>query len=184
MVAHDMKYRDLIWKYFAIITLGVFIFLVDDAEFFNYKITLSLICFISLFKSIYFVSISYRKIIEASVREIAYHSFMAFMMLNIAMIIFSFAVDFSCLNQVNPKSFIGIEPNLNFWETQFEFWYFSVLNFSFFGYGQIMPLTISAKIIIIFEVIISFLTIVFILSDFISLKESITEKLNKPSSPN
>jgi hypothetical protein len=101
------------------------------------------------------------------------------MLLNISMIVFSFAVDFSCLHQVNPKSFVGIEPHLNFWETQFEFVYFSILNFSFFGYGQIMPTTIAAKIIIIFEVIISFLTIVFILSDFISLKESITERLKK-----
>ena len=177
-----MKYSALIWKYLAIITLGLFVFYLDDKEFFDYKITLALICMLSLLKSVYFVSVSYRKIIEASVREIAYHSFMAFMMLNIAMIIFSFAIDFSCLYQVNPASFIGVEPHLNFWETQFEFWYFSVLNFSFFGYGQIMPLTISAKIIIIFEVIISFLTIVFILSDFISLKESITEKFQKGKS--
>ena len=177
-----MRYKDLIWKYLIIISFGIAVFYIDNAEFFNYKITLSLICILSLIKSIYFVSISYRKIIEASVKEIAYHSFMAFMMLNIAMIIFSFAVDFSCLNQVNPKSFVGIEPHLIFWEMQFEFWYFSVLNFSFFGYGQIMPLTISAKIIIIFEVIISFLTIVFILSDFISLKESIVSRLNKTNS--
>lgn len=183
-IVYSMKYSALIWKYLTIISLGLLVFYVDDAEFFQYQFTLALICLLSLFKSIYFVSVSYRKIIEASVREIAYHSFMAFMMLNIAMIIFSFAVDFSCLNQVNPKSFVGIEPSLNFWETQFEFWYFSVLNFSFFGYGQIMPLTISAKIIIIFEVIISFLTIVFILSDFISLKESITEKLTKSKSEN
>lgn len=172
-----MKYRDLIWKYLIIISLGLIVFFIDDQEFFNYKITLGLICALSLAKSIYFVSVSYRKIIEASVREIAYHAFMAFMLLNISMIVFSFAVDFSCLYQVNPKNFVGIEPHLNFWETQFEFWYFSVLNFSFFGYGQIMPTTIAAKIIIIFEVIISFLTIVFILSDFISLKESITERL-------
>ncbi|MFM6938902.1 MAG: hypothetical protein ACKOXH_14680 [Aquirufa sp.] len=174
-----MRYIDLVWKYFVIIGMGILMFYLDDREFFDYKITLTIICLLSFLKSAYFVSVSYRKIIEASVREIAYHAFMAFMMLNIAMIIFSFAVDFSCLNQVNPKSFIGIEPGLNFWETQFEFWYFSVLNFSFFGYGQIMPLTISAKIVIIFEVIISFLTIVFILSDFISLKESITERIAK-----
>jgi len=134
-----MKYKNLIWKYLIIISFGLGIFFIDDAEFFDYNTTLFLICILSLIKSIYFVSVSYRKIIEASVKEIAYHSFMAFMMLNIAMIIFSFAVDFSCLNQVNPKSFVGIEKHLTFWETQFEFWYFSVLNFSFLDMAKLCP---------------------------------------------
>jgi hypothetical protein len=83
------------------------------------------------------------------------------------------------LNQVDAANFVGIEKHLNIYELLFETWYFSVLNFSFFGYGQIMPITIPGKLIIIMEVVMSFVTLVFILSDFLSLKDSIAEHLKK-----
>lgn len=60
----------------------------------------------------------------------------------------------------------------------FEFGYFSVLNFSFFGYGDITPATIPAKIIVLTEIVLAFLTVIFILSDFISLKESLQKRKN------
>ena len=49
------------------------------------------------------------------------------------------------------------------------------LNFSFFGYGDILPATIPAKIVLMLEATMSFLTVILVLSDFISLKESIAD---------
>jgi hypothetical protein len=48
-----------------------------------------------------------------------------------------------------------------------------VLNFSFFGFGDIMPQTIPAKIVTLLEVVLAFFTVIFLLSDFISLKDSL-----------
>jgi hypothetical protein len=56
--------------------------------------------------------------------------------------------------------------------------YFSTLNFTFFGYGDVTPQTIPAKLITMSEVLLAFVTVIFLLSDFISLKES----LGKPVS--
>lgn len=174
-----MNYKQIIYKYLLITLCGFALFWVDDQEFFNPLVTTSLIVFLAGLKSGYYVFFSYRKILEASKKEVMYHDFMLFMMINISMVIFSFGVDYFCLNQVDPKNFVGIEKHLNLPELVFETWYFSVLNFSFFGYGQIMPTTIPGKLIIIMEVIMSFVTLVFILSDFLSLKDSIAEHLKK-----
>lgn len=174
-----MNYKQIIYKYALITFFGFALFWVDDQEYFNPLVTTTLIVLLAAIKSGYYVFFSYRKILEASKKEVMYHDFMLFMMVNISMVIFSFGIDYFCLNQVNPANFVGIEKHLNTPELVFETWYFSVLNFSFFGYGQIMPTTIPGKLIIIMEVLMSFVTLVFILSDFLSLKDSIAEHLKK-----
>ena len=58
-------------------------------------------------------------------------------------------------------------------EVIFECFFFSVLNFSFFGFGDVTPQTIPAKVVTMMEVILAFFTVIFLLSDFISLKDSI-----------
>jgi hypothetical protein len=55
----------------------------------------------------------------------------------------------------------------------FDCFFYSVLNFSFFGFGEILPQTIPAKIVTLLEVILAFFTVIFLLSDFISLKDSL-----------
>ena len=79
----------------------------------------------------------------------------------------SFDVDSFCLYEVDTRSFVGVMPEFTKLEEAFEFFYFSVLNFAFFGYGDLMPATVPTKILVLMEVIIVFLTIIFILSNFI-----------------
>lgn len=65
-------------------------------------------------------------------------------------------------------------------EEVFDFFYFSVLNFTFFSYGDLINGTVPAKIVVLMEVIIAFLTIIYILSDFISMKD-LLKILKKPN---
>jgi hypothetical protein len=98
---------------------------------------------------------------------------MLFMVMNIFVIIISFTTDFFCMVQVDPVSLEGIHTKASIAEKIFNCLYFSTLNFSFFGYGDILPVTIPAKVIMMMETLISFMTVILVLSDFISLKESI-----------
>jgi hypothetical protein len=43
----------------------------------------------------------------------------------------------------------------------------------FCGYGDITPQTVLAKAVTLSEITLAFVTVIFLLSDFISLKESI-----------
>lgn len=136
--------------------------------------TLTIIITIWAFlKSIYFIFENSTQLLIATSEDIAYHRFLFLMTYNIGQMTLSFGVDFFCLYEIDKSSFVGVMPQFSKIEEAFEFFYFSVLNFTFFGYGDLMPATVPAKILVLMEVIIAFLTIIFILSDFISMKDSL-----------
>jgi len=171
-----MGFKKFILKYLFVIFMGVLVFYVDSLEFVDDLFTKFLILGLVVFKSIFFFIESFRKILEATKNDVAYHNFLIFMAVDIALIVLSFGIDFLCLYQVQPTSFIGISPDLNFGERTFELIYFSLLNFSNFGFGEIIPVSMFGKTIVTIEIIISFITIIFILSDFVSLKESFAKR--------
>jgi len=173
-------YLSAFTKSIIVIALGFIIFYIDDHDYFDFRLTIAITLFIAVVKCAYFIGVSYQKNLEVSLKNTAYYEFIIFMALNIFVIIVSFATDFFCLLQVDARSLEGIKPSISIAAKMFECFYFSVLNFSFFGYGDILPSTIPAKIVLMLEASMSFLTVILVLSDFISLKESIADyKKNK-----
>jgi len=83
----------------------------------------------------------------------------------IGLSIFSFATDYTCLFQFNRDSFNGAIEGENYFLSLFQFFYFSLTTFSTIGYGDISPASDSARLLIILEVFLSFLIIVFALSN-------------------
>ena len=143
----------------------------------------NLILAIAWAKTAFFGGENLQQLWKASAENMAYHRFMMLMLVNMSQIILSFGLDYHCLYCVDHGSFSSIQPLMNTPELVFEFFYFSVLNFTFFGYGDITPRTVSAKLLTMTEVILAFVTVIFLLSDFISLKESISTKHNSPNNP-
>lgn len=163
-----------------IITIvGFIVFYIDDRDFFDYRLTLGLAIAICILKCSYFIMVSYHKILEASVKNTAYYKFILFMSINIFVIIISFAIDYFCLIEIDPTCLKGINLHTSLPEKFFDCFYFSLLNFSFFGYGDIMPATIPSKTILMIETLISYLSIIIVLSDFVSLKDSLAEMNDK-----
>lgn len=138
---------------------------------------LPLMMVLSLVKTSFFGVENIRQLFEATRSNQPYHRFMLLMLINMTQIILSFGLDFHCLHRINPASFSVDLPDATPFETVFEFVYYSTLNFTFFGYGDVTPQTIPAKFITMTEILLAFVTVIFLLSDFISLKES----LGKPA---
>lgn len=132
---------------------------------------------VSLLKAGYFGLENLQQLWKATRDNLPYHRFMLLMLVNMAQIAISYGLDYHCLYSVQADSFAGIQVGMSWSETVFEFIYFSVLNFTFFGYGDITPQTIPAKLITMSEIVLAFTTVIFILSDFISLKESLFRSL-------
>lgn len=131
----------------------------------------------ALAKTVFFFIENLQHILLATSHNIPYHRFLGLMGVNMAQITLSFALDYWCLETANLGSFSGFQETWNQAEIIFECFFFSVLNFSFFGFGDVTPQTIPAKVVTMMEVILAFFTVIFLLSDFISLKDSIrTEK--------
>jgi hypothetical protein len=126
-------------------------------------------------KTLYYFAETLWHLVQATARDVPYHRFLMLMAYNMAEVTLSFAVDFYCLKQLDAESFSGMAPDLNGFELMFECFYFSVLNFSFFGYGDITPAHIPAKLVLLMEIITAFSTVIFLLSDFVSMKDSMRQ---------
>jgi hypothetical protein len=124
-------------------------------------------------KTVFFGVENIGQLRRAAERNTPYHQFLMLMLMNIWQVITSFALDFHLLYLLDDTSFASINPQLDGAALVFEFFYFSGLNFMFFGYGDITPQTIPAKLLTLTEISLAFVTVIFLLSDFISLKESL-----------
>ena len=138
-------------------------------------VAIAFLLVISVTKTAFFGAENIRQLAEATRSNMAYHRFMLLMLVNMVQIILSFGLDFHCLHTVSPDSFSLILKSPTQFEIVFEFLYVSTLNFTFFGYGDVTPQTIPAKFITMTEIVLAFVTVIFLLSDFISLKESLTK---------
>ena len=139
---------------------------------------LGLVVVFSLTKTVYFIFEILWHLHQAIAADLAYHRFVMLIAYNMAEVTFSFAVDYFCLLSIDAESLSGVDPVLSGGLLLFECFYFSVLNFSYFGYGEIMPANVAAKIIVLTEIVTAFSTVIFLLSDFISMKESIRRSRN------
>jgi hypothetical protein len=127
-------------------------------------------------KTGYYYSENLHHIQEATTTDLPYYRFLMLLAYNMAQITFSYALDFFCLEQIDHDSLSGIPSELQGASLLFECFYFSVLNFSFFGYGDITPQNIPAKLVMLMEVITAFATVIFLLSDFVAMKDSMRRK--------
>jgi hypothetical protein len=127
-------------------------------------------------KTFYYFAENLRHLQDATNTDLAYHKFVVLLAYNMAQITTSYAIDFYCLVAIDRESLSGIAPDLAGAELMFECFYFSVLNFSFFGYGDITPAHVPGKVVMLLEVVTAFSTVIFLLSDFVSMKESMRRK--------
>jgi hypothetical protein len=90
------------------------------------------------------------------------HVFFVFGIL-VILISFSFATDFTCLSYFDQQSFNGINHTIDtpYWLRFLDYFYLSTVTFTSLGFGDIVPASPLAKLLIIMEVIQSFLLIIF-----------------------
>ena len=124
-------------------------------------------------KTAYYFSETLRHLVDATSSDLPYHRFLLVVGYNMAQITLSFAIDFFCLQRIDSSSLSGIDSSLHGVGLLFECFYFSVLNFSFFGYGDITPAHVPGKIVMLLEVVTAFSTVIFLLSDFVSIREDL-----------
>jgi hypothetical protein len=80
----------------------------------------------------------------------------------IGLIIFSFGVDFTALHLINDQNFkTNIEGDISLTSLFFEYLYMSTITFSSVGYGDMTPLTVVAKLVVMMEIALRFFVLVF-----------------------
>ncbi|WP_337041280.1 ion channel [Emticicia sp. 17c] len=171
-----VRYRREFAEFALLFFMAFFMKWLNDLHTFKPFVLETLVITLAITKTCYFIFENSVQLLKATAHDIAYHRFLLLTTYNIGQMTLSFAIDFFMLYEINKASFAGIDPSFTMFEEMFEFFYFSVLNFTFFGYGDLTPASVAAKIVMLLEVIMAFLTMIFILSDFISMKDSLRKK--------
>ncbi len=126
-----------------------------------------LVVFFAIIKALYFTFFTFKKL-NRTIEEC--HSFTQLLWIFgtlVFLVIFSFAADYACLSFANAGSFkeYSLANSAGQLEKLFEYFYFSIVTFASVGYGDIVPMTIFSKLLVIIEIVQSFVLIVFGLSN-------------------
>jgi hypothetical protein len=173
------KYLPNLAEFVAIIITGIGMYILINTRFLNPFVYKIIILILSLIKTGWFIYESSKQILIITRQNLPYHRFLLMLGINMIQIILSFAVDYFLLYLTDTGSFNGITTATGIFYQFFDFFYYSCLNFSFFGFGDITPNHISAKVITLTEVLLAFASVIFVLSDFVTLKDSLRNKEKK-----
>ncbi len=134
------------------------------------SVVVLLVCWM---KTAFFGAENMQQLFEAARTNLPHHRFLLLMAINMSQMILSFMFDFHLLQCLDAGSFAGVAADAGHAELLFDFFYLSTLNFSFFGYSDILPQTVAARLVSLTEIVLAFVTVIFMISDFISLKDSL-----------
>jgi hypothetical protein len=158
-------YKQLFKKLFLTTTL-VLVISLSYVLFTSFDVTHSTISYIivvlAFIKALFIVRLTFiqlTKIIGESHK--LSHVLILFGVL-ILLIVLSFSFDYHALYATNVDSFkTSLTGNSSFIRQFLEFLYFSLITFSSVGFGDIVPVSVSGKIIVMLEVLLSFFVLVF-----------------------
>lgn len=139
-----------------------------------------LVIFLALVKTAYFTFITFKQVDKSIKQCNSFGQLLWIFGLLVILIIFSYAADFTCLIATDRSSFqiqgLNITDSFGFFEFLFETFYFSIVTFASIGYGDIVPVTTPAKILVIMEIGQSFVLIVFGLSNVNNIHTSMRQE--------
>ncbi len=167
-----MKYKELIIGFLLVICFGAVAFFLIDCHA-SKTVILSFVFLFSITKILYLVIKCFRRIVTISHMDLPYHRFLLFIAVNVVLIVFSFSIDYLAVYHLDKTSFSGLEDTTNLVEEYFKLFYLSLLMFTNMGVANVVPVKIPAEILVMFEAIVSFVTLIFILSDYVTLRDSL-----------
>lgn len=165
--------RPILWGYVGSAALAVAVYWLATGLALPPLAVELLVVLLALGKSVVVVWANLTRVHQVTVEHLPFHRYLAFLVLSLSLLIFSFGLDTYLLQRLVPGSYAGFNPRFTELELLFESYYFSFLNLTIYGVVEIIPKSIAAKTLLIFEEALVFLTLVYVLSDFVSLRDSI-----------
>jgi hypothetical protein len=167
-----MTKKHILILFMIIAISGMAVYFIEQQNI-DRSLIYALIFTVTIGKIFFFITNSYKKLIHITRANMTYFGFLVFVSMNIFLMVVSFSVDYFCIFTIDPASFSGVEDAHTIPAQIFKFFYLSFLLFTNMGVANVVPVTMPAECMVMFEAIISFITIIFILSDFVNLKDSL-----------
>ena len=118
----------------------------------------------SMLKVYYLLAFSIRRLKSCLDCSHSFYEILGIYALILGIMVISFAVDYYCLMSCIPNSFLLPHEVSSPFIRVFDFLYFSTVTFATIGYGDIVPMITEAKLIVLFEILSSFIMITFVIS--------------------
>lgn len=164
------------YKYFTVILIGFFIFLLDYYELANPGTREMVLFGLSVLKAAYFIYFVFNTIKETAHKEFNFHQFMSFIVVSILLVIVSFSIDFYCLFRIQPGSFAGLIQKSSIITEFVTFFYYSISVFTTAGFGDVKPNSTSAQIIVSMELMIAFFFTVLVIANIGHIRSAYVSK--------
>ena len=166
----------LVIPYLIVLGVGTAIYLIDMAEFANESVRQWVLIPVVVFKSAYFLWALLAYLRDHMGEELRFDVFARFTVMNVLLMVFSFAIDYYCLFQINPESFRGAISTDNMGEGLFSFMYFSISTFTTAGFGDISPVGSVARFFVTCQLGLSWLVTILVIGNAAHLHQSLMKK--------
>jgi len=167
------------YRFSFVILIGVGIFYVGRKEIGNSVINESILFLYSVAKTIYFFSLLFARIRDTADHQVDYKDIIAFIGYNTMLIVISYGIDYLCLYEIDQTSFSGITTRDQFLPHLVTFFYFSITTFSTAGFGDIAPATVTARLLISSEMMLSWFLSILVIANFSSIRETFRQQHSK-----
>jgi hypothetical protein len=151
----------------SIILGGILLFLFDFYELNSPGVNTGLLLSMTTLKVLYFLGATLRWIQQTVSSTYHLRYLMGFLVLQVLLIVLSFAIDYYCLYQINPASFLLPKEQLGRGLTAqlLTFLYFSLGKYTTAGGGEMHPATPAAQVCAMGEMVVSYFTTVLIIAN-------------------
>lgn len=165
--------KEFLFREMGLITVGILLYVFLITVFSHQHQSMLMTGFVLLFaliKVAYFLFFTFYRIENHLRHRVAsFYRCVASFGAVIILLILSFSLDYLCLSDCNTLAFLGVVQETPLLIQFFEFNYFSLVTFATIGFGDIVPLSLGAKFIVMLEITTSFFMVVFILSNFYNM---------------
>lgn len=162
---YNREVLNLLLQHLLVLLLGFGIFLLEEYEQFPNRFNLLVLLLAAMSKAIYFTVENFKNIYKIRLKDKSFNHFLVLTGMNIILIIFSFALDFYCINHVLPGSLKGLLSESRF-EQFLECIYFSIVTFSTTGFGDITPNNLYTRGLVATEIMVAFTATIFVIANY------------------
>ncbi len=168
------KKISLIFPIIIFIMSAIIINYFPSPPFSNAEIMINFILVYTLACTLLFIIFAFENIAQGNEDNIIDSETLLMIIYCILIAVIFYAVMYTSIYRINPKSFSGVNlgNNNELMKQFFSFLYFSIVTFSTVGYGDIYPVYLVSRLIVIIEITFAFIIVVISISSFTSLKKS------------
>jgi len=165
-----------LYKFSFVILIGVVVFFIGRKDIGDKMVNEAILFIYCVAKTIYFFSLLFDRIKETADHQVNYKDILTFIGYNAMLIVTSYAIDYLCLYEIDKNSFSGITMHEQFLPHIITFLYFSIATFSTAGFGDIAPTTITARLLISAEMMLSWFLTILVIANFSSIRETFRQQ--------